>query len=427
MNMIKIKRLLKKFPPLAAAARSLRRSLAPSPESNVPEITPLGVRPDIAENTAFRLNFMTPSVDVAHVFGGISTAMQLFEALRKELGCQARIITTDADVVEKSSTAPAEYKIVACTEDSSEPLQLVAFNDRVGKTLPVRQKDIFVCTAWWTAYTVQSILDWQKERFGDTNALVYIVQDYEPGFYPWSSRYMMADSTYRLEYPTYAIFNSGLLKEFFDQNGYSFAASWFFEPVLNRKLAEFLPTDTQNVKKKKQIMVYGRPSIDRTAFALVVETLKLWAAAQPDAGEWKLLSAGEVHKDVDVGNGCSLHSLGKLSLEDYASTMLNTYAGLSLMVSPHPSYPPLEMSTFGVKVVTNCYGNKDLSGFNANLKSVGDGSPRALSAALLAITADYNGEGQIATDNDYAKGGRPFGSVVEELSSRMRTELGAGE
>lgn len=41
--------------------------------------------------------------------------------------------------------------------------------------------------------------------------------------------------------------------------------------------------------------------------------------------------------------------------------MLDTYAGISLMSSPHPSYPPLEMSVFGIKVITNNYSNKDLS------------------------------------------------------------------
>ncbi|MBE6601019.1 MAG: glycosyltransferase family 4 protein [Ruminococcaceae bacterium] len=421
MNLIKVKRVLKKFPPVAVAARKLRRELMPSPEMNVPEITPLGFRED--ENASFRLNFMTPSVDVAHVFGGISTAMQLFEALRGDLGCDARIICTDADVIPETSTAPDGYEIVSCDQSSGAKLQLVAFNDRVGKTLPIRKNDIFVCTAWWTAYTVQPIMDWQKEKWGSNNPLVYVVQDYEPGFYPWSSRYMMAESTYRLECPTYAVFNSKLLKDYFDLNRYTFAKSWYFEPILNRKLAQYLPADGEVLQKEKQILVYGRPSIDRNAFALVVETLKLWAASMPDAKDWKLCSAGEAHKDVDLGNGCVLRSLGKLSLEEYANTMRATHAGLSLMVSPHPSYPPLEMSTFGVKVVTNCYANKDLTGFNENMISLSDGSPRALSRALLDVTQAYRGQGSAATDTEYAKGGKPFGNAVEELANCLRHEF----
>ncbi|MBQ7347840.1 MAG: glycosyltransferase family 2 protein [Clostridia bacterium] len=424
LNMIRVKRMLKRIPPVAALARALRRELMPSSEISIPEIGPINAREDTSGNTSFRLNFMTPSVDVAHVFGGISTAMNLFENLRKQLNCDGRIISTDADVVASSSTAPEGYCIVGSEENSDAHLQLLAFNDRYGKTIPVREKDIFVTTAWWTAYTIRNVMEWQTKTFGNNmNPLVYIIQDYEPGFYPWSSRYMMADSTYRLDIPTYAVLNSKLLKDFFDNNHYTFAKIWYFEPVLNQKLAAFLPTDTKTVEKKKQILVYGRPSIDRNAFALVVETLKLWKAAQPDCAEWLLYSAGEEHADVDLGDGCTLRSLGKLSLENYAKTMLDTYAGVSLMVSPHPSYPPLEMSTFGVKTVTNCYANKDLSDFNENMTCLKDSSPRSLANALLKICSAYDGTATVSTENNYAHGGKPFGNVVEELSAQLKNDF----
>ncbi len=426
VNMIKFKRFVKRIPPVAAVARKLRRELMPSPEYNVPEIQPLTPRRDESDKGKLRLNFLTPSVDIAHVFGGISTAMNLFEALRKEVGCEARILSTDADVVEKTSTAPEGYVITEMQKECTAPLQLVAVNDRFGKTVPVRENDVFVCTAWWTAYNIRSILDWQAQTFGkaQANPVIYIIQDYEPGFYPWSSRYMMADSTYRFDVPTYAIFNSKLLKDFFDAKHYHFARSWYFDPVLNRKLAEYLPKSDSPVSKKKQILVYGRPSVDRNAFALVVETLKLWKKKQSDYSEWTLFSAGETHGDVDLGDGCYLQSLGKLSLEDYAKTMLDTYAGLSLMVSPHPSYPPLEMSTFGIKTVTNAYDNKDLTGFNENIRCQRDSSPRALAATLLEICAAYDGQGSIATDNDYAKGGSPFGDAVTELARQVKQDFG---
>ena len=32
--------------------------------------------------------------------------------------------------------------------------------------------------------------------------------------------------------------------------------------------------------------------------------------------------------------------------------------GISLMESPHPSYPPIEMALFGVNVITNIYESK---------------------------------------------------------------------
>ncbi len=425
LNLIPIKRVLKRIPPVAALARRIRRELMPSAEIRVPEIAPITPRKDKLLGDEFRLNFVTPSVDVAHVFGGISTAMNLFEELRKQLNCRARIITTEADVILSTSTAPTEYCVAEASRDSHEKLQLVAFNNRDGRTLPVGKNDVFVCTAWWTAYNISSVIRWQGKNFdGKNHPLVYVVQDYEPGFYPWSSRYMMADSTYRIEdIPTYAVLNSKLLKEFFDDNGYTFAKSWYFEPVLNRKIAAYLPMENTQVEKKKQILVYGRPGVDRNAFALVVEALKVWKNAQPDFAEWTLYSAGEEHGDVNLGDGCMLRSLGKLSLEDYAHTMLDTYAGISLMVSPHPSYPPLEMSTFGIKTVTNCYANKDLSDFNGNMICLSNPAPRRIANALLEICAAYDGKGRIAVDNDYAKGGSPFGTAVDELAKALKKDF----
>ena len=43
--------------------------------------------------------------------------------------------------------------------------------------------------------------------------------------------------------------------------------------------------------------------------------------------------------------------------------------GISVMCSPHPSYPPLEMAASGMLVVSNRIYNKDLSKINDNFIS----------------------------------------------------------
>ncbi len=421
MNTLRFKNLIKRFPPAVALWRRIKKDLIPTTEGGgIPEIGAVTPRVDPCDDGELRLNLLSPSVDTAHVFGGISTAIRFFEELRAALGCKARILVTDTAIIENSSVLSKEYTVVSSQTDSDAPVQAVSICDRHGKTVPVRKKDVFLATAWWTAYTFRDVIAWQKSELHSEMPLLYMVQDYEPGFYPWSTRYMLADSTYRLDIPTYAVINSNILREFMEQNGYRFAKSWSFDPVLNDKLAAFLPKDGETVEKKKQILVYGRPSIDRNAFALVVESLKAWAEQMPNAEEWAIYSAGEAHNPVELGNGCVLRSLGKLTLEGYAKQMLDTHAGLSLMVSPHPSYPPLEMSTFGVKTVTNRYANKDLTGFNDNLISVPDCSPRVIAEQLCEICKSYTGEGAIAAGSDYAKGGRVFGSIAEELAETLR-------
>lgn len=368
-----------------------------------------------------RINLLVPSINPEHVFGGISTALKFFEKLIEESGYCSRIILTDAT---PSRTALKQYKdkytYVKASKDSDARHQIVGYSDRYMQSIPVSENDYFMFTGWWTAYCAQeAYLEFTKETGIKPNKFINFIQDYEPGFYPWSSRYLLADSTYRNEYPQLAVFNSKLLHEFFIQNGYSFYKEYEFDPVLNGKLKEILEKNFGKVNKKKQILVYGRPSVDRNAFSIVVSSLKKWVENQKDIEEWEILSAGEYHLPVDLGRGKELVSVGKLTIEQYAQTMLDTYAGISLMSSPHPSYPPLEMSVFGIKVITNNYSNKDLSSFNSNITSVASASPSVIAAKLNEICDGYSKEVEIKNENpDYIENTHVFdfiSDIIKEL------------
>lgn len=139
---------------------------------------------------------------------------------------------------------------------------------------------------------------------------------------------------------------------------------------------------------------------------------------QPDIEDWTILSAGESHADVNLGNGAVLHSLGKLSLDEYAQVLLQTYAGISLMVSPHPSYPPLEMAAFGVKTITNCYANKDLSLFSSNISSLLSCNPISISNELIKICTAYNGIANLesVSVSEYIQGNTQFEEICQEVT-----------
>ena len=422
MNKMNFKNFLKRCPITAPICKAIKKAVMTPAEYSVPEVQPISARIDTCDNGLLRINLLTPSVDSKHVFGGIATAIKFFESLCAETECEVRIITCDAPVIEESSVVSKDYIIVKSDEDSSAKKQIVSFNDRYLKTIPVRKNDIFMATGWWTAYTINEVIKWQSEQYEkEPLPLIYMIQDYEPGFYPWSSRYMMADSTYKFKTPTYAVINSKELHTFFDNNGYSFERAWSFAPVLSDKIAEYLPKDGNPIEKKKQILVYGRPTTERNAFALLMSGLKLWREQFKESGEWQVFSAGESHDDVDLGGGVTVSSCGKLSLEEYANLMKDTYAGISLMVSPHPSYPPLEMSTFGVKTITNTYANKDMSSFNSNIVSLNSCSASDIADALTKICSEYTGKGTPAADSDYARGGKPFGNCVELLSEEIKS------
>ena len=112
-------------------------------------------------------------------------------------------------------------------------------------------------------------------------------------------------------------------------------------------------------------------------------------------------------------------SVGKLSLEEYGKMMLETSIGISLMVSPHPSYPPLEMSTFGVRTITNCYGGKDLRAFNNNIISLKNCSSSEICKRLSSLCDSYSEKGNVILNEDYVGSSDPFGGVIEELAKEL--------
>lgn len=351
--------------------------------TEIPEITPLGAK--ISGIQTKRINILLPSINKEHVFGGISTAINFFKELQNNLPEEFsyRVIITDASASDTIDTFN-KYKIVNMTQDSDEKYQLVFVNDRYGKELPIWENDIFIATAWWTAYNAKELIRIQNNFYGNSFNLIYFIQDFEPGFYQWSSRYSLAESTYKDEIKTTAVINSKELYDFMKIKKYPFSETYYFVPKLNQKLKEFLPKLSE-IKKVNRILVYGRPSVVRNAFEIVVNSLKVFAQNE-NAKHWEFISLGEKHRDIDLGNGNKLISKGKVTLEEYADYLLTSKIGLSLMISPHPSYPPLEMAYFGLKTITNSYENKNLSYMHENIVNIDDLRPSIVGNKLVELS-----------------------------------------
>lgn len=386
--------------------------------THVSEITPFN--PTVSLFEGERINLLVPSINKEHVFGGISTAIKFYEELvSASNGYARRIITTDAYPSNDDLENYSGYVLVNSEQDAADRSQIIPFNDRYNKKIPVGKDDIFIATSWWTAYFAQRIVSWQSEIYKqDIKPVIYFIQDFEPGFYPWSSQYALADSTYKYAGPQIAIFNSSLLMDFFEQQGYLFSEKYCFEPRLNASLKEKL-IPINEMKKRKKILIYGRPSVARNAFPLIIEALRAWVWLHPEANQWEIISAGEQHSDIDIGNGVTIKSKGKMTLDEYANELKESAVGISLMISPHPSYPPLEMAHFGVKVLTNNYANKDLSKMHGNIISLGDLSPDrvALKLSEICLGTYKNKESQSKFSNVYLNDESQFVFVKQILKN----------
>jgi O-antigen biosynthesis protein len=337
-------------------------------------------------NKRLRLNLLVPTINRSQSFGGISTALKIFTDLEK-LYCHVadfRIIVTDAPTgPEALMIRFKQYEFTALSvHDTNQGHEIVDAVERSDEPLPLRPSDIFVATAWWTAHLAFEAIDAQKRMFRKAHKLVYLIQDFEPNFYGWSTKWVLAENTLRRGEETIAIINSIELCNFLLKD-YKFEHVFYLPYKRNEEIHLNERQDRQKI-----ILVYGRPSVTRNLFELAVDGISLWQQRNPTiAREWQIISVGEDYSLDAVSQLNNFKNLGKLTLEDYSSYLRTASVGISLMVSPHPSYPPLEMAEAGIVTITNsCFG-KNLGRVANNIISLAlvteDTVAEAIASAIL--------------------------------------------
>lgn len=327
-----------------------------------------------------RLNLMLPTVNPAAIFGGIDTALKIFFQLQKaEPDTDIRIIVSE-EHISATPDSLKEYEIQKIGSERDAKLALVDASDRWCKNLEVRENDIFIATAWWTAVNAFRLHDAQKSMFGSAPKVVYLMQDFEPDFYGWSTRYALAEGTYIRGDDTIAIINSEELLRHFEAK-YNHPTKMFIPYSPNAKV----DANLTHSAREKIILFYARPSAARNCFEAGIDGLSLWARRNPDqANKWKIYCIGETF-DPSLASCLPNYTVtGKMTLEAYASLLSRASVGVSLMVSPHPSYPPLEMAYSGVRTITNKYTGKDLSLRSENITSIEIPTPDLIAAAVEA-------------------------------------------
>lgn len=326
-----------------------------------------------------RLNLVLPTVNPKEVFGGISTALKIFEELKIafEGALDVRVIVTETHISAVTDSLKG-YHIQQIGAEEYAKEVLLGAKERTDKHLQLRPNDIFVGTAWWTALNCFRAHDAQKSFFGEAPKVIYLMQDFEPDFYGWSTRYSLAEATYLRGNDTIALMNSEELMQHF--------ASKYHHPhklVIPYAINSNIDASLTHSVRDKIILFYARPSTVRNCFEAGVDGLALWARRNPaQASQWKVYCIGEEFSSNLVQTLPNCIITGKMSLEEYASLLSRASVGLSLMVSPHPSYPPLEMAYSGVRTVTNRYPGKDLSSRSDYIKSIQIPTPDLIAPAI---------------------------------------------
>lgn len=368
-----------------------------------------------------RLTMVVPLLQKGADFGGTATGIDIFArlclALKARHRLDVRFVITDV-VSETDPSILTSRAARAGLAVEADQITLVRSPDAA---IDVRPYEIFITYNWWTTLNFTAVRDAQAQAFRQPlRPLIWLMQDYEPGFMEFSSAHMLARAAYDTSAPLWAIINSSNLAEYIGAAGHALERKFVFEPVVSDSLRPYLE-QVGTIPRKRRVLVYGRPNVARNCFPALIRGLRRWARDYPEYSDWEIVSAGMEHAPVDLGGGRKLVSVGKLSLDDYAQMLLETSVGVSLMASPHPSYPPLEMAHFGVKTVTNTYACKDLSTFHPNITSVRTIAETPLAEALAsacraaATTGPNFGNSEYLREDPY-----PF---MDDLGNALQTVL----
>ncbi len=166
----------------------------------------------------------------------------------------------------------------------------------------------------------------------------YLVQDFEPYFYPVGSEYIQAENTYRsgLHCLTLGPWLAQLMRE---QYG---AEADYFDFAVDTEMYKPLPVPRP---AHPRIAFYARPSTPRRAYELGVEALRLVKSAQPDVGDrllWRREAAARPPFPVT--------NAGILNPWELAKLFSTCDIGL-VFSTTNPSFVPLEMMACRCAVV----------------------------------------------------------------------------
>lgn len=380
---------------------------------SLPYITPIHPALPTAGRDG-KISLLIPSLQSSSFFGGTATAL-IFAALMAEAkGYNLRVIET----LKKGNVKPTGLKEFFDKSGItfSQEVELADLSPRkynVYGYIDLHPDDVFICSAWWDAHAL--------EELPLTNKFIYLIQDFEPIFYNNSDLQVLSERTYHSE-KFLPVCNTELMLQYMKDNGYDYIAKEgiFFEPAVN--IGKKIGLANKKAGKKK-LFIYGRPSVERNLFFTAIKAVdEAFSERILDPAEWECYMAGQSGiSNILLKTGKEVTALGKMSTDDYYAFAKDVDLAVSLMLAPHPSYPPLELSSLGAAVVTTAYGAKtDLSRYNDNLlvcePTVADVKHGIEQAVQLSRDTRRKNAAKTSLNDDWQATLQP---IIDQLASRF--------
>jgi O-antigen biosynthesis protein len=308
------------------------------------------VDPTLADRPT--LNVMLPYLTRSQVTGGPNTAIIIACHIAAS-GIPVRLVSVDDRLDADQSWFWEHLGSLIGANAQAITISLATCCDQAAP-LAIGVNDMFLATYWATARSIAYCLEHMNIK-----EFIYLIQDYEPGFFEWSSNYAMALDTYDMNFR--AIINEATLADYLCRGAIGrFADSSFidrctvFEPAVD---ARYFHSVNREANGPKRLLFYARPG--RNMMSMGYGALRSASAHLAFAGRWEFLAIGATRlPDLDLANGKQLRPVPWMAYSDYAKLVRDSDILLCLMLSPHTSYPTLEMVASGGITVTNSFATK---------------------------------------------------------------------
>jgi len=276
------------------------------------------------------INWLIPDFE-SPFYGGIHTAFRFAEHFLERNGVKSRfvVIGTGPDTFIQSGIRAAFPKL------GDAEVYLAPYGS-VGELAQVPWADVSIATLWVTCYPLL--------RLRSTGRKFYLVQDFEPIFYPAGTVHALAEQTYRMGF--YGICNTPTLEEIYERQYGGRAVG--FTPAVD---TIFHPGDSRTSGEPYTVFFYGRPGHPRNCYELAIEALRGLKHELKD--RVRIVTAGAWTSPDDRSDTSFVENLGLLEYQKTAELYRECDVGLVLSVSKHPSYLPMQLMASGALVVSN--------------------------------------------------------------------------
>ncbi|MFC7690677.1 hypothetical protein ACFQY5_14945 [Paeniroseomonas aquatica] len=326
-----------------------------------------------------RLTMVTDSISAGSLFGGVGTAAILAALLAKRQDMALRIVTR------QSPPEPRNFGTILAAQGirydgNIEFLHAGAGGE--GHALPMGDNDLLLTTSWWTTWAARNVAPPQR--------ILYLLQEDERMFYPVGDEQLRCQEVMQDESLRFIV-NTQALHDHLVQQGMRgvIAGGMAFEPAFPDSIYHAAERPAEG---RRRFFFYARPHHARNLFLRGLEAVTAAierGVLRPE--DWEFHFVGANLPPLLLPGNVQPQVAQNLPWTEYAALVRSIDVGLSLMQTPHPSYPPLDLAASGAVVVTNRCGPKvSLEQYSRNILCVEptvEGLVQGLAEAV-ALAAD---------------------------------------